>query len=146
MKLDMDCVRDILLCIESNTGLHQKCYFLDVPQMESVTSVIGDSLLPVPEYQKSLMETYSNDVLFYHVRYCCRAGLAEFDKNPPTYQIVISDLSVSGHEFINNIRDPKVWKNLKTAGSSVGSVGLDVLKQVAGALASSLFKKSLRLS
>jgi hypothetical protein len=146
MKLNMDCVRDILLCIESNTSLHQKCYFLDVPQMESISDAIGDSSIPIPEYQRVLAKTYSNDVLFYHVRYCCRAGLVEYDKTSPTYQLVISDLSVSGHEFVNNIRDPKVWKDLKSAGSSVGSVGLDVLKQVAGVFVSALFKKSLRLS
>ena len=29
MRLDIDCIRDILLCVEENTGLRQHCFFVD---------------------------------------------------------------------------------------------------------------------
>ena len=28
MRINMDCIRDILLCVEENTGLHQACFFI----------------------------------------------------------------------------------------------------------------------
>ena len=34
MRINMDCIRDILLCIEENTGLQQRCLFVSYAYSE----------------------------------------------------------------------------------------------------------------
>jgi hypothetical protein len=47
-------------------------------------------------------------------------------------QIVISKLTWNGHEFLDDIRDPEIWRKTKELAKSVPSVGL-VLWEIAKA-------------
>ena len=72
MKINLDCVRDVMLCVEANTVLHQRCYFIDYA-LNSAQEFVGD-LSPTPDYQAELETKYHNEELLYHLKYCIESG------------------------------------------------------------------------
>ena len=46
-------------------------------------------------------------------------------------QIYSVNLAYQGHEYLNNIRDNKIWKNTKKISSKLSSVSLEILKSIA---------------
>lgn len=129
MRLDADCIRDVLLCIEENTGLRQICFFVDsgLNKAAEWTGTVAD----VPVYQKPLLEKYGNDKLIYHVRYCLDAKLAVETSNQNRYKILVADLSPAGHELLAKIRDPERWPTLKKGLSAVKDYSLSAINAVA---------------
>lgn len=107
MKINLDCVRDVMLCVEANTGLHQRCYFIDYA-LNSAQEFVGD-LSPTPDYQAELEKKYHNEELLYHLKYCIESGLLSVDGPVGLYQTWVCDLTPKGHDFLANIRS-------KTAG------------------------------
>lgn len=109
MRLNMDCVRDILLCVEENTSLTKVCVFTDPrPGYEDIFSE-----QETPEYRASLVDKYGADSTFYHVRYCTQAGLVSRVESEGTTAIIVYDLTPAGHELINNIRKTKIGIKLR---------------------------------
>ncbi|EIQ81470.1 UNVERIFIED_CONTAM: DUF2513 domain-containing protein [Streptococcus canis] len=117
MKLNPDCIRDILFVVEENSTFSD-----EVPE---------DTL-----YQK-LIPKYSKEEILYHVRQCEHSGL--FLKiNHFFGGFIIQDLSPYGHQFINNIRQENNWNKTKQIASKVGSSSLDVLKDISAQVISNL--------
>lgn len=133
MKIDLDCVRDVMLCAEDNTGLHQHCYFIDY-SLNASRIFVGD-LVETPEYQAALEKRYDNEKLLYHLRYCIESDLLVFDKSKGLYQMWICDLTPKGHAFLANIRSKSIWNKVKGLVSKVGSNGVDVVIEIAKAVA-----------
>lgn len=112
MRLNHDCIRDILLYIEENTTY-------------SNFSVIADDLM---EYLNS---KYDAETINYHIRQIHQAKLVDDVNYPEGLPHEISSLSWQGHEYIDNIRDNKVWKKLKDTSKNLASVSLPVLIKMA---------------
>ncbi|MSS18834.1 DUF2513 domain-containing protein [Pseudoramibacter porci] len=97
MKLNNDCVRDILLCIEG----------LSFGQ----TLEIPDLLNAYPQY--------SEDELTYTCLKLSEANLIEcqiytyINMSVPGISRIM-DLTSEGHQFINKIRDKTVWAKIKS--------------------------------
>ncbi len=118
MKLNPDCVRDILFYVEDNTGYHK---FVEINK-------IVEALEP----------KYDSDTIRYHVKQC----ELNFFFTTITYYLggngSIQDLSPKAHEFIANIRNDNNWHKIKEKAKSVGSFSLNALSQIAIAYVSSL--------
>lgn len=142
MRLNLDCVRDVLFCVEEHVGLRKFCSFIDVDS--GAFAVLGENP-PVPPHQVELLRTYENDELFYHVRYCVDAGLVYHLENSPSSQIVVTDLTPKGHEFLANIRSNENWNKTKAIGSKIGAFGLDMASKIAEGVATALLKQHLNL-
>ena len=124
MRLDMDCVRDILVCVEDNTSLRTRCVFVD-DVSDTRLKAKGLRSVEMQDYQKELLTLYDHDKLMYHVRYCIEAGLiSEFDDSNPHVRY-IADLTVKGHELLANIRNDSNWVKIKNIGGKVGFFGLN---------------------
>ncbi len=134
MRLDMDCVRDVLLCVEENTGLHQSCYFLDLKYTEAM-DFLGD-ITEVPVYQQNLQEIYNNETLFYHVRYCMEAGLISTIPETAAYLLAVADLTPSGHDLLNKIRDTDRWRGIKKALPAIRNYSLDAISSLSQGMTS----------
>lgn len=132
MRLNLNCVRSVLLAVEGNTGLHKPCYFVDFELNEELFS-IGGQIEP-QAFQDELHKLYENEELMYHVHYCVSAGLLVRMKGSPDYQVFISNLTPKGHSFIENIRDDKVWNYVLKALRKVGAITLEAAMQVASAV------------
>lgn len=122
MKLNPDCVRDILFVVEEYST-----YSNDVSE---------DKL-----YEK-LIPKYSQEEILYHVRQCEHSGL--FLKAQHYFGgFSIQDLSPYGHQFINDIRQDTNWDRTKDIAKNVGSFSLDVLKDISSQVITNLISNQL---
>ena len=83
------------------------------------------------DYQQELLADFDNDELIYHVNYCVEAGLLKKSDLSRGEQIFISDLTPKGHEFLNNIREPKIWTGVKGVAAKIGAKSLSAVAQIA---------------
>ena len=143
MRLEMDCVREILLCVEENTGLRKRCRFID-ESLNASQEFLGEIKAPA-EYQEPLTKKYGNDTLIYHINYCIQAGLLEKAATSNGYVIVISDLTPNGHSFVENIRDNKIWAGVKGVAVKVGSKSLEAVIQIASNVITELIRSQFQL-
>ncbi|MDP4144133.1 MAG: DUF2513 domain-containing protein [Bacillota bacterium] len=112
MRLDHDCIREILLYIEKNTTDEFCC-------------------VSAQDLRSKLQPKYSEDTINYHVRKIHQACLVDdvfYAENAPQD---ISCLSWEGHEYIDNIRDNKVWSNVKEKTKTLASASLPILAEYA---------------
>ncbi|HIY04285.1 MAG TPA: DUF2513 domain-containing protein [Candidatus Anaerotignum merdipullorum] len=141
MRLNMDCVRDILLCVEEHTGLRKSCRFVDSNSSEIAEFLgIEESL---PDYQQDLLEKYDNDTLIYHVNYCIRADLIIPLQASDANSIIIQDLTISGHNFLCDIREHQNWKTIKKIAGNIGSTSLSSFTSIASDVISNLIKTQI---
>lgn len=121
MKLDHDCVRDVLIYIEDK---HKMGSFLHL-----------DDFLDAKELHK-----YDPDEIKYVLLKLLEAKYIE--ASPPAYsngilvEFSCGGLSWDGHQFLENIKDPKIWKKTKKAASKVASASLTILSSLAASILS----------
>ncbi|MGG4552565.1 DUF2513 domain-containing protein [Paenibacillus humicus] len=124
MKLDRDCVRDLLLFVES----------LDHGQI-----VQSDDLSNIPA-----LASHSSEAINYTVEKLDEAGylnvqfMRVLGGEDPFF---IKSITWDGHQFLDNIRDDGIWKETKKVTSKVASVSVGILTDVAA----SVMKKTLGL-
>lgn len=147
LKLDMDCVRDVLLCVEENTDLRSSCIFVDI-ELNKKLAQSGMQAADEKGYQQDLMNWYTNNELIYHVRYCVEAGLIVrvAQSGCGSHIYLISDLTPKGHEFLANIRSKDNWEKTKSIGTKIGSFGLEMVKKISEGVATAALNKLLGLS
>lgn len=134
MKLDIDCVRDIMLWVEETTTPKRLAIYVDVDLLEEQADFLylNPDDIPKPDArQQKLLEIYPNEVLIYHIHYCVDGGLLDLAKSSDCVTIVIRDLTVSGHEFIANIRENKNFKAIKKIMKIVGVESIRAITAIA---------------
>lgn len=107
MKRDFDLIRKILLDVEENAE-HNDLYFPKIDDLD-------------------------DEIIAYHIKLLGDAGLADIynasSKSSIDYRV--QSLTYQGHEFLDQIRNPKVWEKTKqTVFTKIGSLTLDGLKEV----------------
>lgn len=125
MRLNPDCIRDILLTVESETTLYN---FLE----------IGPCNLP-----KQLSKYDASEVM-YHIKQCEMSGMISIASWYLSGNCLIRYLTPIGHQFLSDIREDNNWNKTKEIAKSVGSNSLDTLKQIAAGVISSLIQSALQ--
>lgn len=126
MKLNPDCVRDVLLYVESNTNLK---HFASIS----------------PSQMPDELSKYSADEVMYHIK---QAELSALLDVPSWYLdggCLIKYLLPEGHQFLANIREDNNWNKTKDIAKSVGSNSLDAIKQIATGVITALIQTKLNL-
>ncbi|MBC1525469.1 DUF2513 domain-containing protein [Listeria booriae] len=126
MRINQDCIRDILLYIE-NLTLSEMQHGIESEELSEV---------------EMLTEKYSKDDIVYSLIQLIDAGYLEGE----TYEYVYDPTSVrvdkitwEGHEFIDATRSETVWLKTKEKVSKlIGETSLAVLTQVATAVSKQL--------
>lgn len=126
MRLNSDCIRDLLLTVELVSDGHKQ--FLISP--DDFDEVFDDAF--------ELFSSYNEEELTYHVRQCDKAGLLSGVKFPADGGFVFCDLTPKGHWFLNTIRPKSVWEKLTSAGHATlpflldmaSSLSIEVLKSI----------------
>lgn len=127
MQLNHDCIRDVLLYLESNT-----------------TSI--SDLTPATAIANKLSDSYKQDVIFYtihqlnYAKYISSLQSGGANNNP----IFVGNLTWIGHEYLDNIRDKTAWEKLKESG--LASMSLDVAKDLIKEIVINLAKSKLGLN
>lgn len=129
MKLNPDCVRDILLSVEELAGPNS---------LINSTNIMNT---------KFIKNKYSEDEVLYHIKQLDWAGyIVTPNKNKTLDNIYfVNDLSPAGHEFIADIRNDTNWNKVKTISKNIGTEALKSLKTIAEGVISSTIKSSLGL-
>jgi hypothetical protein len=130
MKRDLNLVREILLRLEP----------LSATADQPVPLNIGKPPLDIPDY--------TDEQIAYHIRIMGDGGLISYSSGITTPGMGASGdfpsdvrfrlprftgLRWQGHEFLDDVRDPKTWAATKKAVSKVGDVSLQVAWEIARA-------------
>lgn len=118
MRLNPDCIRDILLQTENGS--------FSIPTKFNER----DTVLLQFEYLKK----YSYDEVEYHLNQCKLMNFVFIDT--PFGYIDVIDLSPEGHQFLANIRNNNIWKKTKNIALSLGIFSLSALRDISVNLAS----------
>jgi hypothetical protein len=119
MKRDLDLIRHILLTVESS------------------------SEIPVP-IDKIATSKYTIEEIAYNIVLLNDAGYVVLKNNPalsnPFEKFYIERMTMSGCDYLDNVRDPEIWaKTKQTISGVVKSAGLDLVKRIAAGLIRSAF-------
>lgn len=123
MRLDEDCVRDILL----------------------VTEKYSSFAYPVNKetYLKELENKYTEQKILYHIRQCAWSklliGYKELDAG-----IEVSDLSPGGHNFLSDTRRDTNWNRTKEIARNAGSTSIGTLRDIASQVIAELISNQFK--
>lgn len=111
MRTKPDLIRDILLFVESNTDM---THFVSAKELNNY------------------LRSYDTNEIQYHIRYLSEAHYLKVDQEvdiDDSYAVI--DLTPLGHDFIEKVRDNKIWGEVKIISKNIGIYSLDILKQIA---------------
>ena len=126
MKLNPDCIRDILISVEEVTTPNRGF------------SYSSDSELPA-------IKKYDRETLYYHFHQADLSGLLFDTSYDMSGNFFCTDLSPAGHSFLNNVRSDNNWNKTKEIAKGVGTNSLDALKTIATGVISGLINQHLGL-
>ena len=111
MRLNPDCIRDILLYVEKNTTYEYPF-------------ISAEDLI-------SRLKQYDRDTINYHIKIVHEGNLIDTVNYRNNLPLDISSLSWKGHEYIDTIRDDRIWEKLKDSTKDIASVSLPLLIKLA---------------
>ncbi len=128
MKLNCDCIRDILKTIES----------MEYGSVYTIKKL------------HELLPNYSCDELQYHCIQLLDAGLIKAVSVPAIGSLLpqisrITDLTYSGHQFLADVQSDTAWNKTKEIAKNVGSESLHALKDIAVSVVTSAIHNTLGL-
>ena len=126
MKLNPDCIRDILLYVEDSTDYHVSC------------CISPQELLPP-------LNAYPANVVMYHVEQCIMSNYFSKATSDLNNNITIKGLSPVGHQFIDNVRSENIWNDVKAVSTKVGVKSLDALMKIASSVVTALIQSQIDL-
>ena len=129
MKLDISCIRDILLTVEKYETLYDPVSF-----GETNNKLYNDYL-----------SAYTIDKILYHVQYCIKSHLLSDVCLEKVWGEITFDcrLEPFGHDFLANTRTEEKWKSTHAIFSKIGGASLKVVAAVAEGVTTSLANKYL---
>src|SRR5580704_9763972 len=102
MRRDLGLIRELLLKLEPLSGPHA-----------------WQMILPYdPRIQ---VEGFTPDEIEYHLQMLVEQGLIEEPSSGPMEGILFKKLTWAGHDYLDAVRDPKIWYKTKDATEKVGS-------------------------
>lgn len=145
MKLNFDCIRDVLLALEESLTIEAEVYDLG----EGEDASYSFSFISVEQLLKhERLEEYSNIDIFYSVNKLSEIGYiqaaCEWKGDMSTY--LISDIKYPGHEFLQSIKSETVWNDIKKVSKKVGSMSFPIISSIASSLISKIITSSMSIA
>lgn len=127
MKLNPDCVRDVLLYLEKNLS-----YSKERDDLLEHTSITMHKIAEDLSYQNGYEideVNYSVEKLL-EVRFIIPETEVRGHNNGILY-CPISDISWNGHQFLNNIRQQTIWDATKVGAKKIGATSITAFSMIA---------------
>ena len=113
MKRDMDLIRELLL------------------KLEALPMRSGGIMTITPDAEEIAVPGYDHNQIGYHLSQIRRAGLIDEGGAHPMVGIGFRSLTWAGHDFLDSVRDPKIWEKTKKGAEAAGGFTVDLLKDLA---------------
>lgn len=131
MRLNPDCVRDILLAIEA--------------QVPEETSLIQE-FMDIDDFSENeFTRKYDKKEIIYALLRLEEAGLInsghKFYDAGEMAAFRVASLTFSGHQYLEKIRDNGRWRQVKSIGSKVGDFSLNAIEKIAEGVTSAAIDK-----
>ena len=137
MRINIDCLRDVLLyCINNldyiENGYIWKCQYVDLGDM----------------YKSAEFQQYKKKDIMYSVLKLKESEYIKISCEQPkaeTYidSCLIIDVTMKGHQFAENIKEPTVWNKTKSIANKVGNHTLHFLESLAHDVAIGIAKQTI---
>ncbi len=111
MKLEPSLIRDLLLWAEEN--LPRSNGLLEFPVLEG--------------WQKN--EVAYNCLMAYEAKFLDAIDVQ--CKGDPFKQMIPIKLTYAGHQYLENIRDPEIWKKTTDGAKKIGNFSIETLGELA---------------
>ena len=123
MRLEPDCVRNILLAIES----------LDFGRTVTIRAL--SEMLPqhpCDQLEYTCLKLAEGDLI--------QVSDIQMPGRPVPSIKSIDGLTYKGHEFLSNIRSDNIWSGVKSVGAKIGISSVSGLTQIASSVVAALIK------
>ena len=131
MKLNPECIRDIMFYLEENLTMNSD---LEINEI---------SVLDLPEKLNYSIEEIANTLLVLD-----DANFIVCYRNNGDDAIVALDIyriTYTGYQFLESIRPDSVWKKVQTISGNIGSFSLNVISQIATSVLTQMINGQLNL-
>lgn len=125
MKLNYDCIRDVMLYLEENLELNNTVHLENIV-IDYSAEDINYSILKLEEIGYIKAHIVNAD------------GIVAFTA-------IIFDITFYGHEFLNTVRPKTVWENTKEISTKIGVNTISSLTQIASQIVTQLISKQMGL-
>lgn len=118
MKLNYDCVRSVLLTVEKSKTIDEELN-LNPLTVETIFEQL-------PKYEDS--------EILYTIEKLKEAGYINATLQFAAGHFIdgaVSSITYSGHEYLDNIREPEVWRKVKAMLKNAGATTLPLISQAA---------------
>ena len=139
MRLNYDCVRDVLLALEK---LLQVEYDPDSECFNTNSVNINEIYDAIP------VNNYSLEDVYYTIKNLDEAGYINAEPLYGDGTVIdydVFDITFYGNEYINTIRPDEFWKKLRKALLKVGAFSLPIIANISTSLATSMISSQLNL-
>lgn len=138
MRLNPDCIRAVLLCVESSQNPDGRYLFHFSPSEHDFlhNEPRDESLLSIHTCPE--LSGFSENEIRYHIKQCHDANLIDMDADYVLDDCMVNDLTPYGHKFLAEIREENNWTNIKKIANKIGCTSLSVLSEIASDYISSL--------
>lgn len=118
MKLNYDCVRSVLLTVEKSKTIDEEL---------NINPVTVETIFEqLPKYEDS--------EILYTIEKLKEAGYINAALHFAAGHFIdgtVSSITYSGHEYLDNIREPEVWRKVKAMLKNAGATTLPLISQAA---------------
>lgn len=131
MKLNPECIRDIMFYLEENLTMNSN---LEINEI---------SVFDLPEKLNYSIEEIANTLLVLD-----DANFIVCYRNNGDDAIVALDIyriTYTGYQFLESIRPDSVWKKVQTISGNIGSFSLNVISQIATSVLTQMINGQLNL-
>lgn len=128
VRLNHDCIRQVLLDIEANLQLEKKSF--------------SDIVTP------NTISTYGIDNVIYSLIQLSDAQYIDASIEAvkgPIPLIRVEKITWEGHKFLDNVRDPQVWSKTKKVLKRIESTSITLVSNIASQVITNLIEKTLHL-
>ena len=122
MKLNYDCIRDVLLYLENTLGYTDDMVAMTHERL-NIETVCSD------------LSTYSKEDVQYTIEKLYEAKyirLVNITHNNQNYIMkgYIDDITWDGFNFLNNIREKSIWEATKQGAKKVGAMSISAISMI----------------
>jgi DNA-binding PadR family transcriptional regulator len=122
MRRDMELVRSLLLRIEEMAEAAEKA--------DDRAGLIFNT-----EDNREGLEAYTPSRVLYHLHLLQKAGFVEgqelLSSGREVSQFAIDGITWEGHEFLDDVRDPELWRKTKEGAKQAGVASIGLLWEFA---------------